>query len=278
MLTLRQQLLEYHQQKKALPAFNLDTFEIYQAVELAVRETGLPCIVQLSAGEDDFVQAERLFLLAKKARLEGLPIYLNMDHGRNLTRLEKLIRLGFDMVHFDGSTDDLRSNLSLTQFFTSRVHQFNPEALVEAEFNHIQSVDNFSLTANQTDPQVALDFVQKTHCDLLAVSIGNLHGVPQEGSEKLNLSLLSEISQLLPDTFLTLHGGSGIDSAQISQAIQTGIVKININTDLRLKFKQSLANSLAAVNSEKIYDYFHPLVLDLQTLVTQKLQSFANLA
>jgi len=275
MLTLRQQLLSYRQQNKALPAFNIDTFEIYQAVELAVKETMMPCLVQLSAGEDDFIQAERLFLLAKKARIEGLPIYLNMDHGRNLKRLESLIRLGFDMVHFDGSNDDLRSNLSLSQFFISRVHQVNPDAMVEAEFNHIQSVDGPHPSSNLTDPQQAQDFVSKTGCDLLAVSVGNLHGVPQSGIEKINLPLLQQINQAIPDTYLTLHGGSGIDSSQISQAIKTGIVKININTDLRLKFKHSLADNLSAVSSEKIYDYFQPLVLDLKNLVISKLQEFA---
>jgi len=66
----------------ALPSFNIDTFEIYQAVESVVKELNLPCLVQLSEGEDKFIQAERLFMLVKKAQTDGLPIYLNMDHGK----------------------------------------------------------------------------------------------------------------------------------------------------------------------------------------------------
>jgi len=108
MNTLRQYLDQYKSQHFAIPAFNIDCFEIYQAVEDVVAETGLPCIVQLSAGEDKFIQAERLFMLVKKARVDGLPIFLNMDHGKDLSRLEHLTSLGFDMVHFDGSNLDYR--------------------------------------------------------------------------------------------------------------------------------------------------------------------------
>lgn len=103
MLSLNQLLNQYKQEKKAISAFNIDCFEIYQAIEEVVAETNLPCIVQLSPNQDQFIQAERLFLLVKKANIEGLPIYLNMDHGKDPARLEKLAKLGFDMIHFDGS-------------------------------------------------------------------------------------------------------------------------------------------------------------------------------
>ncbi|MFA6250142.1 MAG: class II fructose-bisphosphate aldolase [Candidatus Shapirobacteria bacterium] len=275
MPDLRSTLTNYQAEGKSLPAFNIDTFEIYQAVEEAVRSTGLPCIVQLSPGEDKFIQAERLMLLAKKARLEGLPIYLNMDHGKDLARLEKLVRLGFDMVHFDGSPLDYSTNQAMSQLFISRIHQINPLALVEAEFNQIQPVSQNS-NLLLTDPIQAKEFVSRTGADLLAVSVGNRHGVPTAGSESINLPLLSEIRQCLPTTLLTLHGGSGIDSAQISQAVKSGIVKININTDLRLKFKHSLANALSAYSSEKIYDYFQPVVADLKQLIITKLLFFSS--
>lgn len=268
MKSLRQIFTEYRSCDQAIPAFNIDSFEIYQAIELAVRDTGLPCIVQLSLNEDQFIQAERLFILVRKANLDGLPIYLNMDHGQDTDRLLESVSLGYDMVHFDGSNLDYLVNLRTATQFIQTAKEINPDIIVETEFNRLQS-DNF------TNPQTALDFVGRTKTDLLAVSLGNRHGVDHSHPENLDLNLLAQIHQILPRTLLTLHGGSGISPSQISVAIKLGIVKININTDLRLSFKSSLQKYLSEINSEKIYDYLSPAVLDLKKVIKQKLLQFS---
>lgn len=265
MISLKDLLLQYKSEHKALPAFNIDSFEIYQAVELAVSETNLPCLVQLSAGEDRFVQAERLFLLVQKARLNNLPIYLNMDHGNDLTRLSQLSRLGFDMIHFDGSSLPYEENLRLT----SELRSSNPDAIIEAEFNKIGS-------EKYTDPAIALEFMTQTRADLLAVSIGNVHGVNIDSPESIDLNLLKNITDILPDKFFTLHGGSGISPDQIRSSIDLGIVKININTDLRLQFLSSLRRELYANDSEKIYDYLNIVIDDVKKVVIDKLNQFAS--
>ena len=271
MLSLRQVLADYFQKHLAIPAFNLDSFEIYQAVELAVRETGLPAIVQLSPGEDRFLQAEKIFLLVKKARLENLPIFLNIDHGQDPSRLSQLASLGFDLLHLDGSHLDFQSNLSFTRDFIAIVKKLSPEILIEAEFNRIHPVDNSLSSSSFTSPDQAAEFITSTGCDLLAVSIGNLHGVSISAPETLNLNLLSQIYSRASKTFLTLHGGSGISPDQISQSRQLGIVKININTNLRLEFRRSLTSSLSASTSPKIYEIFSPVITDLKNLITEKL-------
>jgi ketose-bisphosphate aldolase len=274
--TLKTVLTQYTQTHQALPAFNIDSFEIYQAVELAASRLRLPCLVQLSAGEDQFVQAERLFMLVKKAQADGIPLYLNMDHGQDPNRLLSLIRLGYDMVHFDGSKLDYQQNLTLSTDFVRQARQVNPNIIIEVEFNRIQLADNRPQVNSFTMPSQALEFISKTQANLLAVSIGNLHGVNLDLPEKIDLDLLSQIHQKIPSTFLTLHGGSGISPNQITKAIAQGIVKININTDLRLQFKKSLKRVLAKVNSEKIYDYFTPVVADLAQIIEQKLLFFTH--
>ncbi len=276
MMTLKEILLDYQNKHLALPAFNIDTFEIYQAVESAVRETLLPCIVQLSPNEDSFVQAERLLLLVKKANLENLPIFLNMDHGKDLKRLLHLTKLGFDMVHFDGSKLAYAENLKISTVFISDLKKINPNIVVEAEFNQINLIDNGVDPKCLTDPSQALEFITQTKADLLAVSIGNLHGVNSVIPESIDLELLQNISSAVKPVYLTLHGGSGINSDQISSAINLGIVKININTDLRLQFKNSLARVLTEVNSEKLYEYLDPVILDLKKVIISKLQQFTN--
>ena len=277
MKTLRQLLTEYRATGKAIPAFNIDSFEIYQAVEESVKETGLPCIVQLSEGEDKFIHAERLFVLVKKAQFDGLPIYLNMDHASDQVRLEKLIRLGFDMVHFDGSKMDYSTNLETSQKFIHILKDHYPQTLFEVEFNHINLVDTQVSKNSFTDPNQAYEFMTKTSADLLAVSIGNLHGISLKLPETIDLNLLTKIKNKIPeDRFITLHGGSGISPDQITQAIQLGVVKININTELRISFNQSIAKIYSGEVSQKIYDNFSPVIEELKNIIKSKLLLFST--
>jgi ketose-bisphosphate aldolase len=274
MNTLKQVLLNYKNEHKAIPAFNIDSFEIYQAVESVIKETSLPCIVQLSANEDQFIEAEKLFLLVKKANLENLPIYLNMDHGKDLSRLTKLVQLGFDMVHFDGSSLEYPENLRQATDFVKKIKSINPNVIVEVEFNKINLIEKGVDPKSYTDPIQAKEFMDQTGADLLASSIGNLHGVNTEIPEVIDLNLLKNITLALPDKLFTLHGGSGIVPDQIISAINLGIVKININTDLRLDFKKSLLASINSSTSEKIYDYLTPAIDAVKAVVRQKLIQF----
>ena len=277
MKTLHQILIEYRATGKAIPAFNIDSFEIYQAIEDSVKETGLPCIVQLSAGEDKFIHAERLFILVKKAQFDGLPIYLNMDHGQDQLRLEKLISLGFDIVHFDGSKMDYSTNLEISQKFISNLKIHYPETLFEVEFDKINLVDSVVSKSSFTDPNKAYDFMTQTNADLLAVSIGNLHGVSLKLPEVIDLDLLSKIKNKIPeDKFITLHGGSGINSDQLSQAIKLGVIKININTELRNNFNHSLFQIYSKDFSQKIYENFSPAIDDLKNIIKSKLLLFST--
>lgn len=276
MMPLPELLAQYRSRHIALPAFNIDSFEIFQSVERAVRDTGLPCLVQLSPNEDSFIEAERLLLLARRANAHGLPIYLNMDHGRDINRLLTLAGFGFDMLHFDGSFQDLSTNTATTKYFVSHAREINPTIVIEAEFNKINLVGTQVSPDSFTSPQSAHSFITETGADLLAVSIGNLHGVNTIEPERLNVSLFSQIQQTLPQTFFTLHGGSGIPLDQIRLAIKLGVVKININTDLRLLFLSSLRHQLTIGHSEKIYDYLSPVIDEVTTIVKQKLIDFST--
>ena len=277
MKTLRQLLTEYRDKGKALPAFNIDSFEIYQAVEESVRETGLPCIVQLSAGEDKFIHAERLFVLVKKAQSDALPIYLNMDHASDEIRLEKLISLGFDMVHFDGSNLDYFTNLETSQKFIRILKDHYPNTLFEVEFNHINLIGSQVSKDSLTDPSQAYEFMTKTSADLLAVSIGNLHGISVKFPETLDLNLLAKIRNKLPENhFLTLHSGCCINPDQVTQAIKLGVVKININTELRNSFNQSISKIYSGEVSQKIYENFSPAINELKNIIKSKLIIFST--
>ncbi|MFA6518052.1 MAG: class II fructose-bisphosphate aldolase [Candidatus Shapirobacteria bacterium] len=279
MITPLKQLLTSFQGHKAIPAFNIDSFEIYQAVELAVKKTNLPCIVQLSAGEDKFIDAKRLLILVKKANIDGLPIYLNMDHGQDTARLLELARLGFDMLHFDASSLDYLTGLSRSQEFVKSARQISPEIIIETEFNRINLSGSEISPDSFTDPDQAAEFVLTTNPDLLAISIGNLHGVNTLTPEKIDLDRLNKIKQVVPPSVLfTLHGGSGIDLDAIHQAIKLGVVKININTDLRNQYKSSLLREINSTQSDKIYDYLTPVIDDVTKVVIDKINTFSTIS
>ncbi|MFA6602706.1 MAG: class II fructose-bisphosphate aldolase [Candidatus Shapirobacteria bacterium] len=276
MTSLLQLLASLRSQKLAVPAFNIDSWEIFQSIVRSLRAHPLPCIVQLSAGEDKFVEAENLFLLARRARIDGLPIYLNMDHGQDPTRLLSLVKLGFDMVHLDLSGKDYVTAVAQARDFVKSAKSINPQVIVETEFNHINLVGTDVDPSSWTDPAQASEFALTTKTDLLAVSIGNLHGVNTLAPEKLDLTLLSAIRAAVPESLnFTLHGGSGLSREDITAAIAQGVVKININTDLRLQCKQSLLREINSTKSDKIYDYLSPVIDDLTTIINQKLLQFS---
>jgi|GEM_PF-656810 len=282
MIILRQLLNQYKQEKKAIPSFNIDTFAVYQAVEDAVRSTLLPAIVQLSAGEDEFVQAERLWMLVQKARADGLPIYCNMDHGKDIDRLKKLLLLGFDMVHYDGSSlpfdENLKNALDLKKFIDENFPNKDTQPILEVEFNKINLVEKGVDENSFTKPEEAAKFMSFSRADLVAVSVGNMHGITQPGIEEhIKTDLFASIAAALPsEQLFTMHGGSGIAESELRFTIGMGVVKININTDLRLAYRETLKDMLSRLHTEKMYEYYKPVVDKMKEVAIQKLNVFQN--
>lgn len=260
---------KYRKLPAAVPAFNLDTFLIYQAVEKAVEECRMPTIVQLSSQEETFLGAEKLVALIKLARKKDIPMFLNLDHGKDIRLLKECIKMGFDMVHFDGSNLAINDNLKTTKELVKYAKQKG--VMVEVEIDKIGSTDT---KAPMTNPISAREFMKKTGAQLLAVAVGNQHGMTKEG-EKLNLTHFKELKDALPNTLFTLHGGSGVPRAHIHKAIALGTVKININTQLRIVAREAMAQTLRDEKSIKGYDYFGPVRDTLAKTVKGIITDFA---
>jgi fructose-bisphosphate aldolase class II len=172
---------------------------------------------------------------------------------------------------------DYQTNLETSQKFVQNLKNHYSETLFEVEFDKINLVDSVVSSNSFTDPQKAFDFMAQTGADLLAVSIGNLHGISLKLPENINLNLLSKIRNKIPeDKFITLHGGSGISPDQISQAIKLGVVKININTELRINFNQSISQIYSKDFSQKIYENFNPAIDSLKNIIKAKLLLFST--
>lgn len=218
----------------AVGAFNLDSFETLKAVCLAARKMHSPVIVEVSPGEEKYLGLRNVASLVDNARREfDIPIFLNLDHADDMAVIEKAVNFGFDLIHFDGSKLPLEDNVAKAIQVVTLAHGKN--ILVEGEINHIP---NAGEGGEYTDPVHARDFVTRTGVDIFAVSIGNNHGVSSQ--EKIDIAHLQKIRAVLPEQLFSLHGGSGLPAEQVQEAIKLGVVKVNINSEMRLAFKTNL--------------------------------------
>ena len=263
----------------ALGAFNAGSVEIVRAIVQAAGDKQAPLIIETSANEANYFGMENfLDVVENFQQSSGLEILTNFDHGPGLEECQRAIEAGYDLIHFDGSQLPLEENIKITQALVAQAHERG--VLVEAEIDRIagQSVANFQdaesvqATSNYTDPAQAAAFARQAGCDILAAFVGNLHGT-YSTSPRLDLERLALIGQQVP-CWLSLHGGSGLSPEDVRQAIKMGVVKVNVNTELRLAFRETLENILRGSEDVAIYKIMPPVIAAMQKIVEEKIELF----
>jgi len=266
----------------ALGAFNAGDLEIVKGVIQAGVELKSPLIIETSPGETKFFGPENFDCVIENFKKEtGLPILANLDHALGLEEAQAGIEAGFELIHFDGSGLPYEENVKITKMVVEQAHQ--KQILVEGEIDkilgesapHKEAAESVQASGNYTDPEKVADFVSQTGVDILAVFVGNLHGTyPQP--PKLDLERLKMIAEKLP-CFLSLHGGSGLLDEDIKQAITIGkVVKINVNTELRVAYRETLENVLKGSEEVAIYKIMPPVIAAVQKVVEGKIQLFGS--
>lgn len=267
----------------AIGAFNASNIETIKAIVAAAEKLSSPVIIESSPGETDFVEPENLVDLVENYRREtGLPILINLDHAKSLKAAKRGIEAGYEMIHFDGSDLPFEENVAETKAIVSSAHR--KKLLVEAEVGKIggesaphlqEDVKRVQAEAAYTEPGEAADFVRQTGVDIFAAFFGNVHGVYRQPPE-LDFELLIKIRSAVP-AFLSLHGGSGIRGEDVKRAIKAGeIVKINVNTELRMAYRRTLEAQLAHSPEVAIYKLMPPVVEAVQTVVEAKIRLFGS--
>ena len=273
----------------ALGAFNFSTAEILKAIVAAARELNSPIIVATSENEAEFFGMREAAALVDAWRHGSkLPIILNLDHGKNLETIKKAIAAGYNAIHFDGSGLSYEQNLTQTNSVVKYIRQvettFDRQIIVEGELGYLRgssSVHNEKLEikpGDLTSPEQARDFIERTGVDSLAVVIGNAHGVFAAGEEKLHLDRLAEINKAVGDkVFLVLHGGSGIPTPDIKKAVGLGIVKINVNTELRIAYRKGIDEELKESPQETTpYKILEGSFEGVKKVVAEKIKLFGS--
>jgi len=267
----------------ALGAFNAGNIEILRGIVQAGEAKQIPLIVETSAGEASHFGMKNFLDVVENFREQtGLTILTNFDHGPGLEECQAAIEAGYNLVHFDGSDLPYEENVKITKALVEMAHQKG--ILVEGEIDkiigessyHEELAESVQATATYTDPTKAADFVVQTGVDILAVFVGNIHGAYQ-GQKKLDLERLTLIRQAVgPEVFFSLHGGSTIGEEDIRAAIREGVVKININTELRLAYRETLENILRGSDEVAIYKIMPPVIAAVQKVVEEKIELFSK--
>jgi fructose-bisphosphate aldolase, class II len=279
MKNLRDWLKWADEKKVAIGHFNISDSEGFRAVVDAARELDVPVIVGVSEGERDFIGLEAVVALVKSEREQGRPVFLNADHSYSFERVKAAIDAGFDAVIIDGAALPHEENVEMTKKCVEYARSVNPEILVEAEMGFIGKSSKFLdeipegvSEATQTSPEEAANFVSETGIDLLAPSVGNIHGMVKSGNPKLNIERIKAINDAV-ETPLVLHGGSGIGDEDFHAAIDAGIRIIHINTEIRAAYKEGVAEGLG---SEEVapYKFMKEGVEEMKKVITNRLKLF----
>jgi ketose-bisphosphate aldolase len=269
--------------KYAIGQFNVSNWEQVKAVIQAALKLKSPIIIGTSEGEGNFIGRKQIAAVIDVWHREtGLPILIHQDHGKSFEVIEEAIEAGYDSVHFDGSKLSFEENVEATKKAVDFARERGIKN-IEGELGYLRGKsavqEIFEIKEEDlTDPNRAKEFVEKTGVDSLAVVIGNLHGIFRSAENpRLNLDRLRQIKEQISDTFLVLHGGSGISEEDIRKAIEAGIVKVNVNTELRIAYRQSLEKSLTD-NPEEITPYriMPPVVEAVQKVVERKIKLFGS--
>ena len=259
----------------AVGAFNVNNMEIIQGIVDAASIENAPLILQVSAGARKYAKPAYLLKLVEAAIEDtGLDIALHLDHGEDFDICKKCIDDGFTSVMIDGSKHLFEENIALTKQVVEYAHAHG--VVVEAELGKLAGVeDNIKVDARSatfTDPDEAVEFVERTGVDSLAIAIGTSHGAYKfKGEPYLDYERLKKIHSLLPDTPLVLHGASsvlkefvdrcnkfggqipgaqGVPEEMIRESTKYGICKVNIDTDLRLAMTAEIRRILIENPSE----------------------------
>jgi len=262
-------------------AFNAANLESMKAVVAAAFKFQSPVIIEFSPGEVDHMGVDQAVALGRAFEKQySVPIILNLDHGTNPEKIIQAIDAGFDYVHYDGGKIPFEEALKTGKMLADYAH--GKGVLIEGEIDHIEgsSADHTDSKPDvdsklYTDPNQAKEFIEKTGFDVFASFVGNLHGIYAE-SKNLNLELLKNIQETLPNTYLSLHGGSGIVEEDIKKAIEIGIVKINVNSELRIAFKMVLQEVLNNSNEIAAYKFMQKPIEEMQKVVEQKIKMFGS--
>lgn len=283
MKSLQQYIQEAKDKKIAVGHFNISNLEGFWAVVMGAKNLNVPIIIGVSEGERDFVGVKEILSVVRTYREQtGQPVFINADHTYLFERVKEVVDAGYDSVIFDGTELPVDENISITKKCVDYAKSINPNILVEAEIGFIGKSSKLldsvpDGVGRLTSVEEAVDFVNQTGVDMLAPAVGNIHGMVKGGEPALNIERISEISKAV-NLPLVLHGASGNSIEDVTNAINSGVAIVHINTELRVAYKQGLIKSLSEMPDEiSPYKYLKGARSEMQKVVEDKIKLFTKI-
>jgi len=250
----RERMAQARAEHWAFGAFNLDDQATLRAVVEAAASKHAPVLVEVSEGEVYDMGLDNIRDMVDNFKAQhGVEIYVNLDHSPNVEAAKAGIEAGFEFIHIDVSQSNHDASDEEIMAATREVVAYAKltGALVESEPHyfggssnlHTEKIDYDEIKKTFSTPDGAKAFVEATGIDTFAAAVGNLHGkypVPKV----LDLELLQQIRSAIGCN-ISLHGGSDTPGHYFRDAVQIGVTKININSDMRYAYRTALEKILA---------------------------------
>jgi fructose-bisphosphate aldolase class II len=264
LVSLKEILEPAREQKYAVGNFNVLSIQMIKAVIDAAEEEKSPAILAFGDAHSDRISFDIIFpLMVKIAKKAKVPVTVHLDHGKSFSSVISALRYGASGIMYDGSSLSYEKNVQNTREICKIAHALGIS--VEAEIGHVAMEEGNPDGDAQieddliyTNPEEAVSFIEETHVDALAISIGTAHGICLE-KPKLDFDLLQEINRL-SEVPLVLHGGSGVSDNDFKKAIKNGISKINFFSRTSNAVAEAVKQKLNNINGEVYYQDIDPVV------------------
>jgi fructose-bisphosphate aldolase class II len=214
-------------EKFAMPSFNICGLEMAKACIEAAEEERAPIMIQ--TGPDDLMHSSPAVygaMIRALAEEATVPVMLHLDHGDSLERVTACLRAGYSSVMFDGEHYSLDENVACTKALADFAHA-SGAALEAAAGSFGGEGEGHHAEVHLTDPEVAERLITEAGADMVACSVGSVHGQ----SSKLDLTRLKTIQKRIKAP-IVIHGGTGVPAEDLAAAVKLGVVKLNIGAGL----------------------------------------------
>ena len=270
----------------AVGAFNLDNQDTLKSVVRAAMSKQSPVLVEVSHGEVESIGLENIRDMVDNYKLEcGVEIYINLDHSPTVEAAIEGIEAGFEFIHIDisqarhdATEEEIINETKKVVYYaqlTGALVESEPHYFGGSSNVHKEAIDYEEIKKTFSSPEGAASFVEATGIDTYAAAIGNLHGkypVPKV----LDLEILQRVRGAI-DCNISLHGGSGTPEHYFEKAAKIGVSKININSDMRVAFRNTLEKVLKENPEEfAVIKLMDEVVSAVQEVVEAKMDAFGS--
>jgi fructose-bisphosphate aldolase class II len=241
-------------------------------------------LVEVSHGEVEAMGLDNVRDMVDNYKQEyNIEMYINLDHSPSVEAAKAGIDAGFEFIHIDISqakhdaTEEeiIQDTIQVVEYakFTGALVESEPHYFGGSSNLHTETINFDEIKKTFSTPEGSRQFVDATGIDTYAAAIGNLHGqypVPK----MLDLELLKQIREAIQCN-ISLHGGSGTPGHYFKDAVQIGVSKININSDMRVAFRKTLESELSENPSEyAVVKLMDKVIEAVQAVVEEKIETF----